>query len=217
MGLTLCEFESKTTLVELVLLRLSSHQMMHTPRLVPLPPITTLSVQLSSLQYGTHLHLQRSRLSRPLLPSKNMKIIIRRVSPSVTLRPKRGSKEDEVLRDTRMDNEHRSHSSSSIVPYPLWRVGSVSSCEERRGRGGQEGKGGVDGEGGVGFGEGGNDVGHDGGCVIWVGGDGVLAEEVQGRRVEDVPPGLAERFNERDVAEGGTRRTLIVSRYWQTT
>lgn len=50
-----------------------------------------------------------------------------------------------------------------------------------------EGEGRVDRVGGVRLGEGGEDGGEDGRGVVRVRGDGVLAESMEGRTVEDVP------------------------------
>lgn len=139
-----------------------------------------------------------------MLPLEDMEVIVRRVSSTMPLGPRRRSKEDEVLGDTRMNDEHAPHRSSRIVPHPFLPVGRVGTVEGGRsgegvGRGGEggagwgEGESGVDGVGGVSLGEGGEDGREDGGGVVGVRGDGVLAESVEGRSVKDVPAFLPTR------------------------
>ena len=141
---------------------------------------------------------QRPRQRSPLFPLKDMEVIIGRMPPTMPLGPRRRAKEDQVLRNTRMNDEHAAHRSSSIVPHPFVAVRCVGTVErggvsEGEGVGGEggggrgEGEGRVDRVGGVRLGEGGEDGGEDGRGVVRVRGDGVLAESMEGRTVEDVP------------------------------
>ena len=55
-----------------------------------------------------------SRISR-LLAMQDMEIVICRVPPSMALCAYRAPKDNEVFRDTRMDDIHSSHSAARIV------------------------------------------------------------------------------------------------------
>lgn len=111
-GLTAGILEREAAFVHLVLLDLSSPQMVHAPR-------------------GVALHLQIRRLERPLLAHQNIEVVVRGVHARVSLRPERRPKDDQVLSDARVDDVHRAHGAACVVEHPLGRVGV-----ERDSRGG---------------------------------------------------------------------------------
>lgn len=55
---------------------------------------------------GTNLLLKRTRRESPLLALEDMEVIVGSVSTRVTFGPKRRAKDDEVLGDARMKDEH---------------------------------------------------------------------------------------------------------------
>jgi len=67
-------------------------------------------------------HLERARKERPLFTDKDVKVIIRGVQTRMTLRAQGGTKDNEVLRDTCMDDVHRAHGTASIAEDPLFGV-----------------------------------------------------------------------------------------------
>ena len=89
--------------MHLVLLHLSTREVVHGSRCVA-------------------LHLQLGRRERPLLADENVEVVIRGVYASVSFRAQRRAENDDVLRDTRVDNVHRTHGTACVVEHPLRRV-----------------------------------------------------------------------------------------------
>ena len=96
--------ERKAPLVHLVLLDMPSWQMVHAPRRVP-------------------LHLQFRRAERPLLPHKNIEVVVGGMQPRVSLRAEGRPEHNEVLSDARVDDVHRAHRAARVAQDPLGGVG----------------------------------------------------------------------------------------------
>ena len=65
------------------------------------------------------LHLERTRLERPLLADEDVEVVVRGVEARVALGAERRAKDDEVLGDARVDDVHRAHRAAGVVEHPL--------------------------------------------------------------------------------------------------
>jgi len=93
-------FHSPASLVHLVLLGDATTHQVHVTGAVP-------------------LHLQRARLERPLLPDEDVEVVVGGVEAGVSLRTQRRAKDDQVLRDARVDHVHRPHRAPRVVEHPF--------------------------------------------------------------------------------------------------
>ena len=116
------------------------------------------------------LHLQRARLERPLLSDEDVEVVVGGVEARVTLRTERRAKDDEVLRDARVDHVHRAHRAARVVEDPF---GAVRVERDARAR--------------IGRGEIGDDVRDHPRCVVGRRGERGQLELVQMDRIKDVP------------------------------
>ena len=110
-------FHSPASLVHLVLLGDATTHQVHVTGTVP-------------------LHLQRARLERPLLPDEDVEVVVGGVEARVSLRTERRAKDDQVLRDARVDHVHRAHRAARVVedPFRAVRVDRDARARVRRGQ-----------------------------------------------------------------------------------
>ena len=63
------------------------------------------------------LHLQRTRPERPLLSDEDVEVVVGGVEAPVSLRIERRAKDNQVLRDARVDHVHRPHRAARVVEH----------------------------------------------------------------------------------------------------
>lgn len=97
------------------------------------------------------------------------------MSSGMTFCTQRRAKDDEILCDAGVDDEHHSHSAACVVPGPFRCIRDVGQ-ERRVGSGDGKGERRVDRVGRMGQGEGSDDVGDDGRRVVRMEGDCFLGE-----------------------------------------
>lgn len=93
--------ERKTGAVHLVLLDGAAHKVVHAARRVP-------------------LRLVRSRCVRQLFAAQDMKVVVGRVSTSVSFSANCAAKYNEILGDAGVDNVHGAHGTARIVKDPFF-------------------------------------------------------------------------------------------------
>ena len=118
------------------------------------------------------LHFERAGLERPLLADEDVEVVVGGVEARVALRSERRAKDDEVLRDARVDHVHRAHRAPGVVEDPFGAV-RVERHAARAAR--------------VGRGEIGEDVRDHAGRVVGRRGEGGQLQLVQVDRIKDVP------------------------------
>ena len=84
--------------------------------LVLLGDATTHEVDVAG---SVALHLQRTRLERPLLADEDVEVVVGGVETRVALGAERRAKDDEVLGDARVDDVHRAHRAAGIAEHPF--------------------------------------------------------------------------------------------------
>ena len=178
---TSCVFHGPASLLHFVLLSHATTHEVHVARPVP-------------------LHLQRARLKRPLLSDEDMEVVVGGVEARVALCAERRTKDDKVLGDARVDDEHRTHRATSVVEHPFR---AVRVDRYVRGR--------------IGGGEIGEDVRDHTRCAVGRCGESGELQLVEMDWVEYVPPILSSMcyIGQRVVVIGMRKkreeRTLIVS------
>ena len=121
--------------------RVRTPRVFHSPaslvHLVLLGDATTHEVHVTG---AVPLHLQRARLERPLLPDEDVEVVVGGVQARVSLRTQRRAKDDQVLRDARVDHVHRPHRAARVVEHPFRavRVDRDARARVRRGQVGDD-------------------------------------------------------------------------------